>query len=97
MSNFFFSSRRRHTISALVTGVQTCALPICTNETKEVRFDACLCELSAADSAIAGCLMRGFVSRHNHKALPSKDGNKMTANSRCISQSMHARDRKSVV
>src|SRR3546814_2160070 len=25
----FFSSRRRHTICALVTGVQTCALPIC--------------------------------------------------------------------
>src|SRR3546814_4824994 len=27
---FFFSSRRRHTICALVTGVQTCALPILT-------------------------------------------------------------------
>src|SRR3546814_6183809 len=27
---FFFSSRRRHTICALVPGVQTCALPICT-------------------------------------------------------------------
>src|SRR3546814_9214899 len=25
----FFSSRRRHTRCALVTGVQTCALPIC--------------------------------------------------------------------
>src|SRR3546814_2348295 len=28
---FFFSSRRRHTRCALVTGVQTCALPICTS------------------------------------------------------------------
>src|SRR3546814_20597714 len=28
---FFFSSRRRHTSCALVTGVQTCALPISTN------------------------------------------------------------------
>src|SRR3546814_16550947 len=28
MSVFFFSSRRRHTRCALVTGVQTCALPI---------------------------------------------------------------------
>src|SRR3546814_8215258 len=28
MSNFFFSSRRRHTRCSLVTGVQTCALPI---------------------------------------------------------------------
>src|SRR3546814_7087431 len=27
-SLFFFSSRRRHTVCALVTGVQTCALPI---------------------------------------------------------------------
>src|SRR3546814_3016253 len=27
---FFFSSIRRHTRCALVTGVQTCALPICT-------------------------------------------------------------------
>src|SRR3546814_6051247 len=26
---FFFSSRSRHTRCALVTGVQTCALPIC--------------------------------------------------------------------
>src|SRR3546814_9608442 len=25
---FFFSSRRRHTVCSLVTGVQTCALPI---------------------------------------------------------------------
>src|SRR3546814_2775149 len=29
---FFFSSRRRHTRCALVTGVQTCALPICRIE-----------------------------------------------------------------
>src|SRR3546814_5446116 len=32
----FFSSRRRHTRCALVTGVQTCALPICS------RFRAAL-------------------------------------------------------
>src|SRR3546814_1989226 len=32
---FFFSSRRRHTRCALVTGVQTCALPI----SLIVRFD----------------------------------------------------------
>src|SRR3546814_1611378 len=29
---FFFSSRRRHTRCALVTGVQTCALPILQKE-----------------------------------------------------------------
>src|SRR3546814_1660459 len=37
---FFFSSRRRHTRGALVTGVQTCALPILLNvpEGKLERF-----------------------------------------------------------
>src|SRR3546814_4964814 len=30
---FFFSSRRLHTRCALVTGVQTCALPICYRRT----------------------------------------------------------------
>src|SRR3546814_5265967 len=35
---FFFSSRRRHTSCALVTGVQTCALPICDGRRK-IRFD----------------------------------------------------------
>src|SRR3546814_5842946 len=34
MRFFFFSSRRRHTRCALVTGVQTCALPIWTFELK---------------------------------------------------------------
>src|SRR3546814_8136529 len=33
---FFFSSRRRHTICALVTGVQTCALPILAMVTERV-------------------------------------------------------------
>src|SRR3546814_15059273 len=36
MSIFFFSSRRRHTRCALVTGVQTCALPICIAGTKGI-------------------------------------------------------------
>src|SRR3546814_6655879 len=31
---FFFTSRRRHTRCALVTGVQTCALPICNDVPK---------------------------------------------------------------
>src|SRR3546814_7047036 len=32
---FFFSSRRRHTRCALVTGVQTCALPISRDRSSE--------------------------------------------------------------
>src|SRR3546814_14415758 len=35
---FFFSSRRRHTRGALVTGVQTCALPI-SDEVEEEPVD----------------------------------------------------------
>src|SRR3546814_7222077 len=36
---FFFSSRRRHTRCALVTGVQTCALPIFRVELKALTRD----------------------------------------------------------
>src|SRR3546814_6574942 len=34
---FFFSSRRRHTRCALVTGVQTCALPIYHRHLEDLR------------------------------------------------------------
>src|SRR3546814_20638467 len=36
---FFFSSRRRHTRCALVTGVQTCALPICHRGRQQLPQD----------------------------------------------------------
>src|SRR3546814_4435555 len=36
---FFFSSRRRHTMCALVTGVQTCALPIYLEIPRQVIQD----------------------------------------------------------
>src|SRR3546814_4344231 len=42
---FFFSSRRRHTRCALVTGVQTCALPISDLtdvRALEIRFEETL-------------------------------------------------------
>src|SRR3546814_2500257 len=37
---FFFSSRRRHTRCALVTGVQTCALPIYEPSVVAIRMDS---------------------------------------------------------
>ena len=46
---FFFSSRRRHTRSFHVTGVQTCALPICCpllargQTAADVNFDIWVC------------------------------------------------------
>src|SRR3546814_9173867 len=39
---FFFSSRRRHTRCALVTGVQTCALPISINSASNFALWASL-------------------------------------------------------
>src|SRR3546814_8133477 len=44
---FFFSSRRRHTRCALVTGVQTCALPISAllDRYGEPVVTACIAEL----------------------------------------------------
>src|SRR3546814_910548 len=51
MDVFFFASRRRHTRCALVTGVQTCALPISrppadSGKTPERRAPSCLRPMS---------------------------------------------------
>src|SRR3546814_8473768 len=46
---FFFSSRRRHTRCALVTAVQTCALPIYLRlwppQTTPARRQSCMCKM----------------------------------------------------
>src|SRR3546814_10205447 len=64
---FFFSSRRRHTRCALVTGVQTCALPICgalkgSSETKAgaqvgtlIGGRGCVEQIQASDSTAGVC------------------------------------------
>src|SRR3546814_5315309 len=53
---FFFSSRRRHTRCALVTGVQTCALPIYGAIGSRADFAPChLCgTASASQQACCG-------------------------------------------
>src|SRR3546814_18162591 len=51
---FFFSSRRRHTRCALVTGVQTCALPICLFDlTRHTRFTLLLAPQTEAEREAA--------------------------------------------
>src|SRR3546814_3861345 len=45
---FFFSSRRRHTRCALVTGVQTCALPILPGQLSHVRGASVVGEATGA-------------------------------------------------
>src|SRR3546814_3302815 len=51
---FFFSSRRRHTRCALVTGVQTCALPICGHVSRAVAAwqDRLLTLMAAAEAEL---------------------------------------------
>src|SRR3546814_4440624 len=49
---FFFSSRRRHTRCALVTGVQTCALPICADKLTPDALEEIETRLLLADAGI---------------------------------------------
>src|SRR3546814_4143954 len=52
---FFFSSRRRHTRCALVTGVQTCALPISLMGVVGSAGHFCLTQATAAvDATVVG-------------------------------------------
>src|SRR3546814_2370420 len=61
---FFFSSRRRHTRCALVTGVQTCALPICSH----ISDDAAEAELRAyIGPAADGLTVRRIKFRSGHR------------------------------
>src|SRR3546814_17264073 len=57
---FFFSSRRRHTRCALVTGVQTCALPICFHKSRMHRVNA---------NMVFGELPGGYLAEHPHRRL----------------------------
>src|SRR3546814_2557037 len=51
---FFFSSRRRHTRCALVTGVQTCALPIYHPSPPQGRSDASSAARSSSRAPVFG-------------------------------------------
>src|SRR3546814_10781002 len=68
---FFFSSRRRHTRCALVTGVQTCALPIFIMEALREVLGACE---SADDFGLRGDFIEaeaiGFIAARSVRGLP---------------------------
>src|SRR3546814_4900936 len=66
---FFFSSRRRHTRCALVTGVQTCALPICWESVRLQPFGQ-----RAASSGGRG----GHGPRHAARDQPSAERRKLS-------------------
>src|SRR3546814_20768502 len=68
---FFFSSRRRHTRCALVTGVQTCALPIFPRESVPKVYDALKVQDTAVTLEVQQQLGDGVVRTI---ALGSTDG-----------------------
>src|SRR3546814_6056701 len=57
--SFVFSSRRRHTRCALVTGVQTCALPISTPSSPNT-------DINAANSSEFLSHVTGVYTRNNY-------------------------------
>src|SRR3546814_15996306 len=59
---FFFSSRRRHTRCALVTGVQTCALPIWLPAALDDR--GCLVHLALGAQLVGGAGGADLGRRH---------------------------------
>src|SRR3546814_1364999 len=58
---FFFSSRRRHTRCALVTGVQTCALPIFPRQTAVAQIRQPVTSHAVIDEILGATLQRSLV------------------------------------
>src|SRR3546814_4826354 len=84
---FFFSSRRRHTCCALVTGVQTCALPIspkATNRSRCRRSAVC----SVTKRAVRPCAARMCRSPRSDLpvATPSSRSEERRGGKECVSQ-----------
>src|SRR3546814_8484954 len=67
---FFFSSRRRNPICALVAGVQTCALPICTDRSADCRRPA---QRTGKGDGERARIERGHIDR-DRPAMPRLDG-----------------------
>src|SRR3546814_12728138 len=63
---FFFSSRIRHTRCALVTGVQTCALPICLLERADDH-----CRLIGLNPSVGRPPIDASIQARNHNRLRS--------------------------
>src|SRR3546814_9289173 len=76
---FFFSSRRRHTRCALVTGVQTCALPIFLG--RRARSHARMHGLQCGASPSCFCLWAGKCSAVAGFASPQREHVLLTGSS----------------
>src|SRR3546814_3534430 len=69
---FFFSSRRRHTRCALVTGVQTCALPILASYCVDANENASPSRHGNRAAYSTSC--PAGISRHQPSASASSTG-----------------------
>src|SRR3546814_9507064 len=87
---FFFSSRRRHTRCALVTGVQTCALPIFLHLGQLLRLRGFgnrlgLCSLVSSPSALRSseetCGLVGLYTCLHLSSVGCSDGSRGTTRS----------------
>src|SRR3546814_14296030 len=66
---FVFSSRRRHTRCALVTGVQTCALPITAKKAEDAGFKV----LSNAEAAAWADIVMVLAPDEHQAAIYNDD------------------------
>src|SRR3546814_17300413 len=76
--SFFFSSRRRHTRCALVTVVQTCALPICSASGK-IGFQYRLASnwvIAGADTSKTPIRLKGGTATFNYERSEERRGGK---------------------
>ena len=73
---FFFSSRRRHTRLLTVTGVQTCALPICSGTAAAIAasFAVLGTGTDTAGSVRGPAAVTGLVGIKPTLGLVSRDG-----------------------
>src|SRR3546814_8492579 len=68
---FFFSSRRRHTRCALVTGVQTCALPISVRDASGALAFILEAEQKTYRKAFLGDLIKAEMYAEQEGANPT--------------------------
>src|SRR3546814_21053592 len=71
---FFFSSRRRHTRCAVVTGVQTCALPISARHTPIMVSPSCARHASCLPCSPSRAIPRGIaIGRRSEERRVGKE------------------------
>src|SRR3546814_9153467 len=71
---FFLSSRRRHTRGALVTGVQTCALPICFLTGRDLATVKVVVNGAGAAAIACTALMKAMGVAHENVIMCDRKG-----------------------